>query len=201
MVEKLEYTLDDPKQDGVTVTLRWEQLTIPFPVSVKSNEVVMDSLRQQLRGLPRFFPDAWRMASAWALQHDDLAMASSWADSAINLAPTFGNLMLKSRVLAKQGNQTAADSLTTRALTIANEADMNIYGYGLLQAGKVDSAIVVFTNNTKKYPQSWNVWDSLGEAYGVKGDKKLAVANYKKALAMAPPGQTQRINGAIAALQ
>ena len=202
MTERLEYTFDDPKADAVTVTLRWEKLALPFVVSVNSTQVVMDSLQQQLRGLPKFFPDAWRQASMWAMQHDQVATASAWADTAIGLAATYPNLMLKSRILAREGNQAGADSLRARAFTVATEADMNLYGYQLLQQNKQQEALAVFLKNTKTYPQSWNTWDSLAECYGKMGDKKLAIANYQKALAMVgDPGQKRRIEGAIAALQ
>ena len=201
MTERLEYTLDDPKADAVTVTLRWEKLALPFLVSVNSTQVVMDSLQQQLRGLPKFFPDAWRQAAAWAFNHNELASASAWADTAIGLAATFPNLMLKSRILAKEGNQAGADSLKLRALAVASEADMNLYGYQLMQQGKNDEALAVFIKNTKTYPQSWNTWDSLAECYGNMGNKKLAIANYQKALGMVgDAGQKRRIEGAIAAL-
>ncbi len=201
MTERLEYTFDDPKADAVTVTLRWEKLALPFTISVNSTQVVMDSLQQQLRGLPKFFPDAWRQASAWAFNHDQLATASAWADTAIGLGANYQNLMLKSRILAKEGNQAGADSLKTRALSVATEADMNVYGYQLMQQGKKDEALAVFIKNTKTYPQSWNTWDSLAECYGNMGNKKLAIANYQKALGMVgDPVQKRRIEGAIAAL-
>jgi len=201
MTERLEYTFDDPKVDAVTVTLRWEKLALPFTISVNSTQVVMDSLQQQLRGLPKFFPDAWRQASAWAFNHDQLATASAWADTAIGLGANYQNLMLKSRILAKEGNQAGADSLKTRALTVATEADMNVYGYQLMQQGKKEEALAVFIKNTRTYPQSWNTWDSLAECYGNIGNKKLAIANYQKALGMVgDPVQKRRIEGAIAAL-
>lgn len=201
MTERLEYTLDDPKADAVTVTLRWEKLALPFTISVNSTQVVMDSLQQQLRGLPKFFPDAWRQAAAWAFNHGQVATASAWADTAIGLAATYPNLMLKSRILAREGKQGAADSLKTRAFAVATEADMNLYGYQLMQQGKNDEALAVFIKNTKTYPQSWNTWDSLGECYGNLGNKKLAIANYQKALAMVgDPTQKRRIEGALAAL-
>jgi cytochrome c-type biogenesis protein CcmH/NrfG len=41
--------------------------------------------------------------------------------------------------------------------------------------------------NTKKYPNSANTWDSLGEAYATKGDKPNAIKNFKKALSLNPP--------------
>jgi len=201
MTERLEYTLDDPRADAVTVTLRWEKLALPFLVSVNSTQVVMDSLQQQLRGLPKFFPDAWRQAAAWAFQHDQLAMASAWADTAIGLGATYPNLMLKARILTKQGNVAGADSLKARAFAVATEADMNAYGYMLMQQGRKDDALAVFLKNTKTYPQSWNTWDSLAECYGAMGNNKLAIANYQKALAMVgDPAQKRRIEGAIAAL-
>lgn len=202
MTERLEYTFDEPKADAVTVTLRWEKLAVPFVVSVNSTQVVMDSLQQQLRGLPKFFPDAWRQAAAWAFNHDQIAVASAWADTAIGLGATYPNLMLKSRILAKQGNQAGADSLKTRAFAVATEADMNLYGYQLMNQNKQQEALAVFLKNTKTYPQSWNTWDSLAECYGKMGNKKLAISNYQKALAMVgDPGQKRRIEGAISALE
>jgi len=46
------------------------------------------------------------------------------------------------------------------------------------------------------------VYDSLAEGYATKGDKKLAIDNYTKALNMvADPDQKKRITGAIARLK
>jgi cytochrome c-type biogenesis protein CcmH/NrfG len=36
------------------------------------------------------------------------------------------------------------------------------------------------------YPQSANVYDSLGEAHMTDGQKKLAIQNYKKSLELNP---------------
>ena len=61
---------------------------------------------------------------------------------------------------------------------------MNAKGYELLGQKKLDEAIAVFTKNTQAHPDSWNAFDSLGEAYLTKGDKANAALNYKKALAL-----------------
>lgn len=66
------------------------------------------------------------------------------------------------------------------------EARLNDLGYGLLRQNKVSEAIGMFRVNVALYPQSWNVYDSLGEAYAVKGDKKRAIANYRKSLELDP---------------
>ena len=44
----------------------------------------------------------------------------------------------------------------------------------------------MFRKNVKDHPDSWNTYDSLGEALAAKGDKKAAVEDYSKALSMAP---------------
>lgn len=59
---------------------------------------------------------------------------------------------------------------------------LNSLGYTLMQNGKLDEAIAVFTINTKLFPGITNVWDSLAESYMNKGDKENAVKNYKKVL-------------------
>jgi tetratricopeptide (TPR) repeat protein len=85
------------------------------------------------------------------------------------------------------GNTVAADSAMYAALAVANEGQLNIYGYNLLNQKKYDEAISIFILNTQKYPKSANTFDSLGEAYAMKGDKKNAIINFKKALGMNPP--------------
>ena len=62
------------------------------------------------------------------------------------------------------------------------EAGINTQGYMLLDQKKVDEAILVFTLNTQLYPKAWNTWDSLGEAYMIKGERDLAIAFYKKSV-------------------
>jgi len=69
-------------------------------------------------------------------------------------------------------------------MKLANENDINVYGYTLLGQDKTDEAIAMFRKNVKDHPQSWNTYDSLGEALQKKGDKAGAVENYTKALNM-----------------
>ena len=73
------------------------------------------------------------------------------------------------------------------AIAVANEVELNQYGYQLLAAGQTDKAIEMLALNAKRFPQSPNCFDSLGEAYVTKGDKKNAIANFKKSLSMNPP--------------
>lgn len=63
-----------------------------------------------------------------------------------------------------------------------NEGTLNGLGYELLQDGDTQGAIALFQRNVQEYPESWNVYDSLGEAYMDAGKKNLAIANYEKSV-------------------
>jgi tetratricopeptide (TPR) repeat protein len=66
------------------------------------------------------------------------------------------------------------------------EPQLNGVGYRLLQTKRVKDAIEVFKLNVEMFPQGFNTYDSLGEAYMVNGDKNLAIQNYKKSLELNP---------------
>jgi tetratricopeptide (TPR) repeat protein len=85
----------------------------------------------------------------------------------------------------------AADD-TTAALAQLVESVVNRLGYQHLGAGKVDSAIAVFILNTEYFPRAFNTWDSLGEAYLVKGDSARAIENYERSLALNPDNTNAR---------
>lgn len=67
-----------------------------------------------------------------------------------------------------------------------DEDELNTLGYRLLRTDRIGEAIEIFTLNVKAYPESWNVYDSLGEAYFVNGNRELALENHKKSLELNP---------------
>lgn len=72
----------------------------------------------------------------------------------------------------------------------AAEASINDAGYSLIAAKKINEAIEVFKLNVKLYPKSWNTFDSLGEAYAIAGNKKLAIENYEKSIQLNPKSES-----------
>jgi tetratricopeptide (TPR) repeat protein len=72
--------------------------------------------------------------------------------------------------------QTARDQYTFA------ERELNRVGYELLESGRADDAIEIFKLNIEMYPEAFNVYDSLGEAYMINGDRELAIENYEKSL-------------------
>jgi CubicO group peptidase (beta-lactamase class C family) len=61
-----------------------------------------------------------------------------------------------------------------------NEGELNMLGYALLAQSRIDDAIEVFKLNVEMFPDSSNPYDSLGEAYAIKGEKELAIRNYRR---------------------
>ena len=74
--------------------------------------------------------------------------------------------------------QFARLSKTVGFTVIPPERVVNLAGYGRLAERKVPQALAIFEMNAKSYPESANVWDSLGdglEAAGRLADAKTAV--------------------------
>ncbi|GAB1308094.1 hypothetical protein KH5_07770 [Urechidicola sp. KH5] len=67
-----------------------------------------------------------------------------------------------------------------------SEDTINGFGYELLNANQIANAITIFEFNTQKYPESFNTFDSLGEAYMMNGENEKAILNYEKSVKMNP---------------
>jgi len=70
-----------------------------------------------------------------------------------------------------------------------SEDYLNRLGYSLLSQKDFTKAIAIFRVNTLLYPDSGNVYDSLGEAYMNTGEKDKAKQNYQKALELNPKNE------------
>ncbi|HRE10475.1 MAG TPA: tetratricopeptide repeat protein [Ignavibacteria bacterium] len=72
------------------------------------------------------------------------------------------------------------------------ESQLNALGYQLLQIGLNKEAIKIFELNIEQYPESANVYDSMGEGCMVAGDNKNAVKYYEKSLKLDPNNENAR---------
>lgn len=75
------------------------------------------------------------------------------------------------------------------------EGLVNQIGYQYLGQADFDAAIATFKANVERYPESANVYDSLGEAYEKNGKLELAAPLYEKAQTISK--QTNDPNAAI----
>lgn len=106
-------------------------------------------------------------------------------DSRKSIAETLSATIASSGInaAAKQYRELKAAQPTTYNF---DEDELNALGYRLIRAKKLKEAIRILQLNVEAYPQSSNVYDSLGEAYMDDGNKTLAIVNYQKSLALNP---------------
>ncbi|TYZ08422.1 serine hydrolase [Hymenobacter lutimineralis] len=67
-----------------------------------------------------------------------------------------------------------------------SEDAVNEWGYVLARQGQIKQAVELFQLNVDLHPNSWNTYDSLGEAYEMQGNSALAISNYQQSLALNP---------------
>ncbi|MES2390819.1 MAG: serine hydrolase [Acidobacteriota bacterium] len=99
--------------------------------------------------------------------------------------------MLRSQMM-KEGAAVVLDAYRKKKLSGGNgisEGAMNQLGYDMLSLKRTDDAIAVLSENTEDYPQSWNAWDSLAEAYMDNGEKQRAIEDYRKSLDLNPANE------------
>ena len=65
------------------------------------------------------------------------------------------------------------------------EVMVNLLGYRILQEGRIEEAVEVFEYNASLYPESANVYDSLGEGLERRGRLPGALTSYRKAVSLA----------------
>lgn len=78
-----------------------------------------------------------------------------------------------------------------------DESAVNAWGFELLTDNHLPQAIDIFKLNAKNYPDSGNVYDSLGEAYVQSGQKQAGIDSYKKSLEKDPSNENakQKLKG------
>lgn len=70
-----------------------------------------------------------------------------------------------------------------------SEGELNFLGIELMGNGKLPLALEVFKSNTLIFPNSFNVFDSYGEALMKAGKKEEAILMYKHSLALNPKNE------------
>jgi hypothetical protein len=201
--ERLSYHFDDVTDGKATLVLRWEKLAVPLAIEVDTPAVVMAHVRGELRGLAGFRSETLTQAARYWVQHGgNLDEALKFADTAIQRGGQYASHTVKAQILEKKGNAAGAAEERNKAQAVATENDLNGSAYALMNDKKVDEAIKVLLAATKRFPESSNLQDSLGEALALKGDKGGARAAYSKALSLAKtPAEKKRIEGSIAKLK
>lgn len=94
------------------------------------------------------------------------------------------------QALLKQGFDNALkiarDLKKKDASFILTENQLNGWGYLLISQGQKKEGLNILQLNADLFPASFNVYDSVAEAYELNGNRALATKNYKKSLELNP---------------
>jgi hypothetical protein len=95
------------------------------------------------------------------------------------------------KILRNQGVEAAINYYYTSReknprILLFTERQINMLGYEYIFNRQIDEAIALFKLNVDVFPESFNVYDSLGEGYMENKEYEIAIINYKKSLEINP---------------
>jgi Protein of unknown function (DUF2911) len=192
--EWLTYDFIDRRLDRATVALRWEDLQVPFTITVDNAlDLYVENLRRELRSNPGFHWQSWNAAAQFALQNKvNLPEALRWAETAINGQfggqESFTTLTTLARLQEANGMAADAGKTMDKALNHPTAGPIEIHQLGRqLQAqNKNEEAMKVFELNSRRHPGVWPVEVGLARGNAALGRRKEALEHARKALAQAP---------------
>jgi hypothetical protein len=195
--EWLTYEFTDRQPDKATVALKWEDLQVPFTVSVDIDQVYLSALRNELRSSPGFNADSWIAAAQFALGRKiNLPEALTWAEKGA-LPPageeSFASLSVLAQLQEANGKADDAKKTMDRAMNhpTAGPNELHQYGRQLQQQKKNEEAMKVFELNAKRFPNTWPVQVGLARGYAALGRNKEALAAARAGLKQAPNDQSR----------
>ncbi|MEO8504142.1 MAG: DUF2911 domain-containing protein [Acidobacteriota bacterium] len=190
----LTYEFVERAPDHASVQLAWEDLAVPFKITVDDiNEVYLAAIRQELKNSPGFQNTSWVAAAQFCLQNKiNLAEGLTWAAQAVNSRffgqSNFTNLMLLADLQDANGKTAEAVKSHQQALDDPAATPQEIHGYArqLQGMGKKDDAIKIFMFNAKRFPNRWPVHVGMMRAYSAQGKFADAIKEANLAIAQAP---------------
>lgn len=201
--EALVYDIDEVKPDSAVVTLRWENIAVPFKVAVPNQkELVMANVRDQLRTLNHWKWDAYDDAAHYILDENmDLKEALAFLDRSTQLEERFENLMTKAAVLRAAGNSAEAAKAQEAAFAKAQPLQLHIYARQLQQQKKQQEAFAIFRKNAAAHPDLWFVHAGMARVYSGEGKYAEAAKEMQLAIPGAPEQQRPAMESLVKKLQ
>lgn len=198
--EFLTYEFDERKPNQATVALKWEDLQVPWTISVDDPAgLYLARIRQELRNNTGFNWQSWVAAAQYALQAKRPNEALEFADQAINYRfigqENFQtlNVLAAAQELAGKTAEAKATREKAWAHSTASVIDLHQAGRQLLNQGKKEDALRLWEMNAKRNPNVWPVHVGLARGYSANGRYKDALKHAKLALAQAPDDQNRRV--------
>jgi len=197
--EWLTYEFIDRKPDRAMAALAWEDLRVPFTISVDNvADLYIDEMRRELRSSTGFTWQNWAAAARYCLQNNrNLEEGLKWAQTAASPGlgqENFTTLATLSELQAANGKADDAKKTLERAIDhpTAGPVDVHLYGRQLLAQNKKEEAMRIFELNAKKHPNAWPVHVGLARGNAALGRNKEALAEARLALDTAPDANSRQ---------
>ena len=190
--EWLTYEFTDRGKEKATVALMWEDLKVPFSISVPNiTDLYLAGIRRELRSEPGFAWQSWNEAARFAQDNKRLDDALEFAQVATSRPfigqENFQTLMTLADIQdAKSLPEAKASREKALSHATASATDLHQYGRRLMNQKKKDEAIKVWELNARRHPNMWPVNVGLMRAHSAGGRYKEALKYAKLALAQAP---------------
>jgi len=139
--EVLTYEFPERKLDTATVALKWENLAVPFTITVDNpNDLYFENLSRELRSSPGFVWQNWLAAAQFTMaSKTHLDTGLKWAQQATN--PAFAGWRTsppshpgRPRNRERQGRRGREDHGSRLKDPTAQPMDLHLYGRRLLAA-------------------------------------------------------------------
>jgi tetratricopeptide (TPR) repeat protein len=202
MHNALTYSFDQLQPDSAVVELEWEKITVPFKVSVHVHDMVLASLKKQLRNLSQYTWMSWDDAANYLLTEKvALDDALNDANKSIENEDRYDNEITKSKVLAALDRKEEAAAAQKKALDFASPLQIHMYARQLQGEKRSEEAFAIFRENGRKHPDQWFVHTGLARMYCAQGKFDDAAREMKLAMAAAPDNQKSYLDGLVRQLQ
>ena len=209
--EWLTFEFTDRQEEETTVALKWEDLSIPFTISLPdSKEIYVSYLRKIMSNSTGFNWAMRNQAANYCLQNDvNLEEAYQWqlatvsntnfvGQENVNTLQTLAGLQMK---LGKQDEGMETMDKAARHAT-ASVFQVHQIGRQLIGIGQADKALEIFQYNVEKNGDVWPVNVGLARGYSAVGLYEKALEHAKIAHERAPdPLNKNALAQAIETLQ
>lgn len=192
--EWLTYDAIDRQPTEATLALHWEELRVPFTVSVpRANDIYLTQIEDDLRGAAGFTWQNWNAAAQFSLTSGhELEKGLQFAESAIS-APfvgqeNFTTLQTKAALLNALSRPAEAKVALDKAVRHPTAAPQQVHALArnLQGQGMTDLAVELFLINAERFGEGWPMNVGLARAHSAQGDYEKALKYARAAHEEAP---------------
>ncbi len=201
-IERLMFAFGEVDDDSATLSLVWEQLSVPFKVEVDAHATALASMREQLKGVSQFFWMGPQQAANFCVQEEiNYEEALAWINTSIQAEERFENLQTKAQLLEKTGEAEQSTEIMTKALAMGNGGQLHNYARSLIGQDKKAEALEIFKRNVQQNADAWFVELGLARGHSALGQFEQAVAQMKIAHGRAPEAQKAYVQSLVERLE